>query len=144
MVDINGKQYTSDYIVRAVAALEAAKVKDTGTDGSEVSLVMRTGKGDLYVSASATEYHTLNVDLLASPAESIALGMDPDDAQRDDGTWLPIATIEVPDVSVDSEEYREKAGKVPGCPRIFLYDGMGDDSTHIVMTDCNGLAIIEN
>mgnify|MGYP007025219320 CR=1 FL=1 len=40
MVDINGKQYTSDYIVRAVAALEAAKIEDTGTDGSEVSLVM--------------------------------------------------------------------------------------------------------
>ena len=143
MVDINGKQYTSDYIVRAVAALEAAKIEDTGTDGSEVSLVMRTEKGQLYASIFATEYHTLNVDLLANTAECAALGMEPEETDLE-GEWLPIATIEVPNVSTDLGGYREKAGKVPGCPRIFLYDGMGDDCTHIVMTDCNGLAVAEN
>ena len=143
MVDINGKQYTSDYIVRAVAALEAAKIEDTGTDGSEVSLVMRTEKGQVYASISATEYHTLNVDLLANSAECAALGMDTEKADLD-GEWLPIATIEVPDVSTDIEGYREKAGKVPGCPRIFLYDRMGDDCSHILMTDCNGLKIADN
>lgn len=143
MVDINGKQYTSDYIVRAVAALEAAKIEDTGTDGSEVSLVMRTEKGQVYASISATEYHTLNVDLLANSAECAALGMDPEKADPD-GEWLLIATIEVPDVSTDIEGYREKAGKVPGCPRIFLYDRMGNDCSHILMTDCNGLKIADN
>lgn len=144
MVDINGKQYTSDYIVRAVAALEAANVADTGPDGSEVSLVLKTEKGPMYVSISATEYCSLYVDLLANPAECVALGMDSQEAQKEDGAWLPIATIEVPNASTDIGGYREKAGKVPGCPRIFLYDGMGDDCTGIVMTDCNGLAIIEN
>lgn len=143
MVSINGKQYTSDYIVRAVAAMEAARIEDTGTDGSEISLVMKTEKGQIYVSFSATEYHAFNVDLLANSAECAALGMDPEEADPD-GEWLLIATIEVPDVSTDIEGYREKAGKVPGCPRIFLYDRMGDDCSHILMTDCNGLKIADN
>ena len=143
MIKVKGKNYTAEYIQRAVAALEAAGVKDTGKDNEDVYLAAMTEKGEIRVLIAPNEYHSVTVDIASNIAQCRAMNVMDVVLGSDDTISLPLATIEVPDSSTTS--YCEvKEGKPAGCPRIFLYNKLEDDCSHIVFLDGNDMKIVEN
>lgn len=146
MIHVNGKNYTAEYILRAIAALEAANVPDNGEDGDEICLVTATEKGNICVSIAPDEYHSVYIDLTANAEQCKALGLQSGLPEPGKTVQLPLATIEVADAATEAslEAYVKRAGKSAGCPRVFLYDKMDSDCSHIVLIDGNGLKFMEN
>lgn len=143
MIKVNGKGYTEKYIQQAVAALEAAGVRDEGFDNGEVCLSAMTEKGEIRVSIAPDQYHSVLVDLTANAEQCRALNITAELPNDFDMILLPLATIEIPDAEID-EMYVLEEGKNAGCPRIFLYDKMENDCTHIVLMDGTGMKVMEN
>lgn len=144
MVVVNGEKYSTEYIWEALCRLKASGIRDNGKDTATVSLAVQTQKGEVHISVAPDEYHSIFVDLLANRKQYHDLHVQGDFPDDKTTVSLPLATIEVPDEAVDHVEYRENNNKVVGCPRIMLYNGMGDDTSVIVMVDGDGLCIVSN
>ena len=145
MIKVSGKDYTAEYIQRAVTALEAAGVKDDGKDSEDVYLSAMTEKGEIRVSIATNEYHSVFVDLMANFEQCCALNLTENLPKGNDTISLPLATIEVADASTDGEKsYAVEEGKSSGCPRIFLYDKLDDECSHIVLIDGKGMTMVRN
>lgn len=144
MIIVNGKKYSTEYVCRAIAALETAGVPDDGIDMDDVAFTTVTQKGELRVSIFNDEHHSVLVDLMADEEQCEKLNIRDNLCGDQTITCLPLTTIEIPDNEVDDVDYRKNSGKIKGCPRIMLYGKMEDDVSDIVMIDGDGLCIIPN
>ena len=140
MLTINGKTYTSEYVEKAITAfsLTTEGQNDTYRDQeSALGLKYRTPLGTVVVRATGGEYHSLLVDLAANAEQKALLH------SKTNFPILPIAEIDFPNAGTDSPFPDYKTGKVENCPQLYLYENFGNDASHVVLMDGNGILIRE-
>ena len=140
MLTINDKTYTSEYVEKAIAAFSQTTEgqNDTYRDQeSALGLKYRTPWGMVVVRATGGEYHSLLVDLAANAEQKALLH------SKTNFPMLPIAEIDFPNAGTDSPFLSYETCKAENCPQLYLYENFGNDASHVVLMDGNGILIRE-
>lgn len=140
MLIINNQFFTSEYVAKAIEAFAKTKEgqHDTYRDReSALGLQYQTPWGMVVVKATGGEYHSLLVDLAANAEQKALLH------SKTNFPILPIAEIDFPNAGTDSPFPDYKTGKAENCPQLYLYDKFGNDASHVILMDGNGILIRE-
>jgi hypothetical protein len=140
MLVLNEKTYSKEYVAKAIEAFAKTQEgqRDTYRDReSALGLQYRTPWGMVVVKATGGEYHSLLVDLAANAEQKALLH------SKTNFPILPIAEIDFPNAGTDSPFPDYKTGKVENCPQLYLYENFGNDASHVVLMDGNGILIRE-
>lgn len=134
MLLIQNEKYPNQYVKEAVEAFLAAGNDPEGyAEEDDIRFAVETEQGLLVVSTVDGEYHSVYLDLQATPEQCAALRVEPEE----ESSTLLLATLEIPDHDANAEQ---APGMAPNCPRLFFYERFDEDNaSHCLFMDGKGL-----